>query len=84
MKHGDKIVFPGNGEGSASKGSQPGDLVFIIQQSSEHGLFKRQGCDLIMEKKISLLEALTGVDFIFEHLGGEKVRVKSAAGDVSA
>jgi len=37
-----------------------------------HQLFKRKGADLLIEKEISLLEALTGVDFVLKHLDGKK------------
>lgn len=35
-----------------------------------------------MEKSITLLQALTGVDFVFEHLDGTKIRVKNEPGQV--
>jgi len=35
-----------------------------------------------MEKEITLLEALTGVDFVTSHLDGSKLRIKSTPGDV--
>jgi DnaJ family protein A protein 2 len=35
-----------------------------------------------MEKEISLLESLTGCDFLITHLDGKKYRVKSAPGQV--
>ncbi len=30
-----------------------------------------------MQKEITLVEALTGVDFTFKHLDGSKIRVKT-------
>ena len=35
-----------------------------------------------MKEKISLVEALTGVEFNLTHLDGKKIRVKSNPGDV--
>lgn len=35
-----------------------------------------------MEKEITLLEALTGVDFVFNHLDGKKIRVKNEPGEI--
>lgn len=35
-----------------------------------------------MEKEITLFEALTGVDFTFVHLDGNKIRVKNNPGEV--
>jgi len=42
-----------------------------------HELFKRKGADLMIEKEITLLQALTGVDFILKHLDGRKIRIKN-------
>jgi DnaJ family protein A protein 2 len=42
----------------------------------------RKGADLFMEKEITLLEALTGVDYIVTHLDGRKIRVKNTPGEV--
>lgn len=35
-----------------------------------------------MEKEITLIEALTGLDFILTHLDGRKIRIKNKAGEV--
>jgi DnaJ family protein A protein 2 len=45
-------------------------------------LFKRKGADLMIEKEISLMEALTGVDFVLKHLDGRKIRIKNVPGEV--
>lgn len=47
-----------------------------------HKDFKRKGADLVIEKEIPLLEALTGVNFIFTHLDGKKIRVQNNPGEV--
>jgi len=36
----------------------------------------------MIEKEISLIEALTGVDFVLTHLDGRKIRIKSKVGEV--
>ena len=36
----------------------------------------------MMEKEISLLEALTGVDFVVTHLDGRKIRIKNTPGEI--
>lgn len=77
--HGEKYVF--HGEGDEFPGAETGDVVVVVDLQ-EHKEFKRKGADLLFEKKISLVEALTGVDFTFTHLDGKKVHVKSAAGEV--
>ena len=35
-----------------------------------------------MEKEISLLEALTGVDFVVTHLDGRKIRIRNEVGEI--
>ena len=36
----------------------------------------------MMEKEITLMEALTGVDFIITSLDGRKIRIKNKPGEV--
>lgn len=45
-------------------------------------MFKRKGADLLIEKDITLLEALTGVDFVVDFLDGTKFRVHNKPGTV--
>lgn len=56
-KKGTKITFPE--KGNEQRGLIPADLVFIIDEKP-HSVFKREGNDLIVTRKISLVEALTG------------------------
>ena len=56
--------------------------MIIVAQEQPHKKFKRKGADLLMEKSISLLEALTGVDFVMTHLDGTKIRIKNDPGEV--
>ncbi|KAI3993462.1 hypothetical protein MKX01_002475 [Papaver californicum] len=56
-KKGTKITFPE--KGNEQRGLIPADLVFIIDEKP-HGVFRREGNDLIATRKISLVEALTG------------------------
>jgi len=77
--HGEKYTF--HGEGDEFPGAETGDVVVVVDLQ-EHKLFKRKGADLLFEKKISLAEALTGVDFTLTHLDGKKIRVKTNKGDV--
>jgi DnaJ family protein A protein 2 len=79
MKNGSKIVF--EGEADERPGVQAGDIYFIVQEKP-HALFKRDGEDLLFEKKINLSEALTGVEFLIEHLDKRKLHVKSKKGEV--
>jgi len=75
MRDGQKIVF--EGESDQEPGVEPGDIIFVIRtKPNEH--FKRRGDDLVMQKEITLAEALTGVEFEFEHLDKRTVTAKSA------
>ena len=60
---------------------EPGDVIAVIK-IKEHRLFKRKGADLLIEKEITLLEALTGVDMTITHLDGRLVRIKNDKGDI--
>ena len=80
MKTGDKITF--REQGDEIPGLTPGDIIFIVK-TNEHGFLERQGCDLLMEKEITLLQALTGVNFTVPHLDGAKLHVTSTEGEVS-
>lgn len=60
---------------------EPGDVVIQVQEQP-HKTFKRKGADLLVEKEITLLEALTGVDFVLTHLDGRKIRIKNEPGTV--
>lgn len=37
---------------------------------------------MLIEKKITLVEALTGVDFLIKHLDGNNIRIKNNPGEV--
>lgn len=77
--NGEKYVF--HGEADELPGTEPGDVVIQVNEEA-HALFKRRGADLLIEKEITLLEALTGVDFVLTHLDGRKLRIKNKQGEV--
>ncbi|ETV96692.1 hypothetical protein H310_10010 [Aphanomyces invadans] len=79
MRNGQRITF--SGEADQSPGTIPGDIIFVVQEK-EHAVFQRKGGNLIFEKKISLVEALTGFETIVEHLDGRHLHVKSVPGEV--
>jgi len=79
MKHNQKITF--HGEADEAPGTIPGDIIFIVQEK-EHGIFKRKGNDLIMEKMVSLTEALCGYCFTITHLDGRVLKCESKRGEV--
>jgi len=58
-----------------------GDVIFVLKQQ-EHPIFKRRGADLFIEKKISLVEALSGFQMDITHLDGRKLLVKTAPGEI--
>merc|ERR1711988_922569 len=77
--HGEKYIF--HGESDAHPDKDPGDVVLVINEQP-HKTFKRKGADLLMEKEITLLESLTGVDFVVDFLDGSKFRVQTEPGQV--
>jgi DnaJ family protein A protein 2 len=79
MHNGHKIVF--EGEADEKPDVLPGNIIIVIQQKP-HALFERDGDDLLLKKKISLVEALTGVQFHVDHLDGRVLNVKNKSGQV--
>ncbi|KAH1155301.1 hypothetical protein AAZX31_18G182200 [Glycine max] len=69
-KKGTKITFPE--KGNEQRGVIPSDLVFIIDEKP-HSLFKRDGNDLVVTQKISLVEALTGYTVQLTTLDGRNL-----------
>ncbi len=59
--------------------TEPGDVVVVLQQK-EHPVFRRDGLNLFMKKKITLAEALAGFEFKVTHLDGKVLHVKSEDG----
>jgi len=49
-------------------------------EAEPHPYFTRKNNDLLYEKKISLVEALTGFEFYIKHLDGRLLHVKSEQG----
>jgi DnaJ family protein A protein 2 len=74
-----KIVF--SGESNQEPGLETGDIIFVVQVTP-HELFKRSGNDLIMEKKIELVDALIGYSYKFDHLDGRAVIVEVKSGQI--
>lgn len=70
-----------SGEGDCVPDVEPGDVIAIIK-IRPNKIYTRKGADLYIEKKISLLEALTGVDFTIMHLDGRMVRIQNDQGKV--
>jgi len=70
--NGEKYVF--HSEADEYPGIEAGDVVIQVNEQP-HDLFKRKGADLLLEKEVTLLEALTGIDFVLTHLDGRKIRI---------
>jgi len=77
--HNTKLRF--SGMGNESPNAEPGDVVFVLQQK-EHGTFKRKGADLLLQKSISLSEALCGFEFVVKQLDGRQLLVHTKPGQV--
>ena len=65
VRHGKKIEFLG--EGDQAPDTQPGDVLFEIEQKP-HPRFQRKGDDLFYHAKIDLVTALAGGRLEIEHL----------------
>ena len=51
-------------------------------QQKEHATFKRKGADLLIQKSISLSEALCGFKFVVKQLDGRNLLVQSKPGQI--
>lgn len=58
-----------------------GDL-HVRFRVKEHPVFKRKGADLYIDKKITLLEALSGFNFTIKQLDGKNLVVSTIPGDI--
>ena len=58
-----------------------GDVLFITVFEA-HPIFKRVGADLFMKKEITLVEALTGVNFEITHLDNHKIKIVTRPNEI--
>jgi len=65
-----------HGEANEYSWQEPGDIIVFIQEVA-HEVFKRKGADLLIEKEITIKEALTGFDLEIDKLDGSKLQIKS-------
>ena len=72
-KKGTKITFPE--KGNQEPGLLPGDMIFVIDEKP-HPTFKRDGNDLLVHQKLSLLEALTGKTLNLTTLDGRNLTIE--------
>ncbi|XP_059310194.1 uncharacterized protein LOC132061379 [Lycium ferocissimum] len=71
-KKGTKITFPE--KGNHEPGAAPGDLTFVIDEKP-HDVFKRDGNDLVINQKISLVDALAGKTINLITLDGRELTI---------
>jgi len=62
-------------------GFATGDLCVVLNQV-KHPFFKRKGADLLVQKEMSMVDALCGFNFELEHLDGRKIIIESKPGEV--
>lgn len=74
MKHGQKIPF--KGEADQAPNADPGDVIVVLQ-AKDHRTFGREGMNLFIQKKITLLQALCGFSFTITHLDGRIMNVST-------
>jgi len=79
MTHGQKITF--KGEADEAPDTTPGDVIVVLQ-IQEHPIFRREGPNLFMKKKILLVEALTGFSFKISHLDSRTLLIRSPSGSI--
>jgi len=70
-----------SGEGDCVPDVEAGDVIIVVKVRNNK-IYSRKGADLYMEKEISLLEALTGIDFTIMHLDGRIIRITGNKGQI--
>lgn len=71
-KKGTKITFPEKGHEQPNV--VPADLIFVIDEKP-HGIYKRDGNDLVVNRRISLIDALAGTTIILPTLDGRSLTI---------
>ena len=79
MKDGQQIRF--SGEGDQEPGLEPGDIVIVLDEK-EHPQFRRRGTDLIMQRELTLVEALCGFHKTIQTLDNRQLVVSCIPGAV--
>jgi len=79
----DEDKIPILGKGNEHPEYRTGDLVIIVK-IKPNATFKRVKNDLMIEKNISLIEALGGFSFNLEHLNDQLITIKSKPGTMVA
>ncbi|CAD8083078.1 unnamed protein product [Paramecium sonneborni] len=69
------------GESDELPGVMAGDLYIRIK-IKKHDVYERKGADLYINKKITLVEALTGTQFTLKFLDGTNLHIATKAGEI--
>ncbi|GMH43372.1 hypothetical protein BSKO_11294 [Bryopsis sp. KO-2023] len=80
MKDGQKITFRGEA-GYSDPSMLPGDVIFLVD-AKDHKKFKRVNIDLVIEKEVSLVEALCGAQFSIRHMDNRVIHITPPEGCV--
>ena len=75
----EKIVF--RNKGDIQEGMLQGNVVLVVEVA-DHPFFQRKGADLILSRRVSLFEAITGVTFTIRGIDGELLEVSTPPGMV--
>lgn len=73
IDHGQQIRYQGMGDASI-QGLPPGDLIVNIRVAP-HPIFRREGDSLVIEKNISMWEAVLGCNLDLQTLDGKKLTI---------
>lgn len=76
----EKVII--KGKGNEHFEYRTGDLVVVVK-IKDHPLYKRIKNDLHIEKKIALIEALSGFAFNIDHLNTHKITIQTQQGDIT-
>lgn len=80
MHHMQKILF--RSEGNQTVDGNRGDVVALLIQE-DHEVFERRNNDLVIRNvKINLAQSLCGLEYVFKHLDGRDIVVRSQPGQV--
>jgi curved DNA-binding protein CbpA len=78
-ENGEVIILSNRGNENADGVRGDVKVTFIVE---EHALFKRNGLDILVEKNITIKDALCGFVFDIEHINGKKFSFNSSSGNI--
>lgn len=77
MHNGDKIILRGQGNWEEDC-VENGDLYIIINEVKSKQQFIREGENLMYTKKIDLVDALCGYEFVIKHLDNRMIKINTS------